>query len=138
MKKAKKTGPKVFGVRLEDCQPAVNNKVCRLSIYSVPRSPFTYSLSLFPLLNVFSVSHIIGEWGVLPHDMQTSQDQLKSPIMNYPFSHYPLLLLSYYLAMCCYPFLVLLLCLSFVYEIEMYSLLTSFSLTLLSPSLPSI
>ncbi len=28
MKKAKKAGPKVFGVRLEDCQPAINNKVC--------------------------------------------------------------------------------------------------------------
>lgn len=28
MKKAKKTGsPKAFGVRLEDCQPAVNHKV---------------------------------------------------------------------------------------------------------------
>ncbi|TRY59606.1 hypothetical protein DNTS_003889 [Danionella cerebrum] len=26
MKKAKKTSPKAFGVRLEDCQPAVNNK----------------------------------------------------------------------------------------------------------------
>lgn len=28
MKKAKKAGPKAFGVRLEDCQPATNNKVC--------------------------------------------------------------------------------------------------------------
>lgn len=30
MKKAKKPGsPKAFGVRLEDCQPAVNHKVSR-------------------------------------------------------------------------------------------------------------
>ena len=28
MKKTKKSGPKAFGVRLEDCQPAVKNKVC--------------------------------------------------------------------------------------------------------------
>lgn len=27
MKKTKKTAPKAFGVRLEDCQPGVNNKV---------------------------------------------------------------------------------------------------------------
>lgn len=27
MKKSKKAGPKAFGVRLEDCQPGVNNKV---------------------------------------------------------------------------------------------------------------
>ena len=27
MKKTKKSGPKAFGVRLEDCQPGVNNKV---------------------------------------------------------------------------------------------------------------
>lgn len=27
MKKTKKAGPKAFGVRLEDCQPGVNNKV---------------------------------------------------------------------------------------------------------------
>lgn len=27
MKKSKKSGPKAFGVRLEDCQPGVNNKV---------------------------------------------------------------------------------------------------------------
>lgn len=27
MKKSKKSGPKAFGVRLEDCQPAANNKV---------------------------------------------------------------------------------------------------------------
>uniref|UniRef100_A0A3P8XKA6 Rho GTPase activating protein 23b n=1 Tax=Esox lucius TaxID=8010 RepID=A0A3P8XKA6_ESOLU len=32
MKKAKKTGPKVFGVRLEDCQPAVNNKFVPLIV----------------------------------------------------------------------------------------------------------
>lgn len=32
MKKAKKTGvPKAFGVRLEDCQPAVNHKVSQNS-----------------------------------------------------------------------------------------------------------
>lgn len=34
MKKAKKTGsPKAFGVRLEDCQPAVNHKVSLDSEY---------------------------------------------------------------------------------------------------------
>lgn len=27
MKKTKKAGPKAFGVRLEDCQPGINNKV---------------------------------------------------------------------------------------------------------------
>ncbi|KAL0984450.1 hypothetical protein UPYG_G00141710 [Umbra pygmaea] len=32
MKKAKKTVPKVFGVRLEDCQPAVNNKFVPLIV----------------------------------------------------------------------------------------------------------
>ncbi|KAJ8389929.1 hypothetical protein AAFF_G00112140 [Aldrovandia affinis] len=32
MKKAKKSGPKVFGVRLEDCQPAVNNKFIPLIV----------------------------------------------------------------------------------------------------------
>ncbi|KAJ7984420.1 hypothetical protein DPEC_G00354660 [Dallia pectoralis] len=32
MKKAKKTGPKVFGVRLEDCQPAVHNKFVPLIV----------------------------------------------------------------------------------------------------------
>ncbi|KAI1887247.1 hypothetical protein AGOR_G00187910 [Albula goreensis] len=32
MKKAKKTGPKAFGVRLEDCQPAINNKFIPLIV----------------------------------------------------------------------------------------------------------
>ncbi|KAJ8414291.1 hypothetical protein AAFF_G00051610 [Aldrovandia affinis] len=32
MKKAKKSGPKAFGVRLEDCQPAVNNKFIPLIV----------------------------------------------------------------------------------------------------------
>lgn len=32
MKKTKKAGPKAFGVRLEDCQPGVNNKVGLLTL----------------------------------------------------------------------------------------------------------
>ncbi len=40
MKKAKKASPKAFGVRLEDCQPATNNKVC----------PFCSVLNVFLLL----------------------------------------------------------------------------------------
>ncbi|XP_061086425.1 rho GTPase-activating protein 23-like [Conger conger] len=32
MKKAKKSGPKAFGVRLEDCQPAINNKFIPLIV----------------------------------------------------------------------------------------------------------
>lgn len=31
MKKTKKVVPKAFGVRLEDCQPGVNNKVGAVS-----------------------------------------------------------------------------------------------------------
>lgn len=45
MKKTKKAGPKAFGVRLEDCQPGVNNKVSSLSSTSPEHPPRDPDLS---------------------------------------------------------------------------------------------
>lgn len=44
MKKTKKAGPKAFGVRLEECQPGVNNKVSLNNLNVLPECSQTYFL----------------------------------------------------------------------------------------------